>query len=238
MAITLEQISAACALASGVYDGTLKSGAAVNALHTEHGLNESSARDYINQYRAMMQGTVFKRTISAPALEHFLSQILQHRGEGAAKSALSAAWKHVEYYEALQHITLHRFRAVLESFKHRPYARPSVTTMETQLLAAVAQSLADPAARRRRLQSAIKAPIAVVATTTVYVRNPDVVAEVLSRANGQCELCGSAAPFLRKSNGSPYLEVHHKLQLSMGGHDSVENAIAICPNCHRREHFG
>ncbi|OOL15317.1 hypothetical protein BXQ27_32765, partial [Klebsiella aerogenes] len=26
--------------------------------------------------------------------------------------------------------------------------------------------------------------------------------------------------------------------LSNGGEDSVENAIALCPNCHRQAHFG
>jgi 5-methylcytosine-specific restriction protein A len=26
--------------------------------------------------------------------------------------------------------------------------------------------------------------------------------------------------------------------LSTGGEDTLENAIALCPNCHRRAHFG
>jgi 5-methylcytosine-specific restriction protein A len=34
------------------------------------------------------------------------------------------------------------------------------------------------------------------------------------------------------------LEVHHKKQLSEGGEDTVENAIALCPNCHREAHYG
>lgn len=33
-------------------------------------------------------------------------------------------------------------------------------------------------------------------------------------------------------------EVHHKVPLSAGGDDTVENAIALCPNCHRKAHFG
>jgi 5-methylcytosine-specific restriction protein A len=78
----------------------------------------------------------------------------------------------------------------------------------------------------------------VLATVAVYERNADVIAEVLLRANGTCERCGNSAPFLRKSDGSPYLEVHHKVRLADGGDDTVENAIAICPNCHRRAHFG
>lgn len=92
--------------------------------------------------------------------------------------------------------------------------------------------------RLARLKAAPKIPSKVVTSSTGYIRNPDVVAEVLSRSNGMCECCGSTAPFFRKTDGSPYLEVHHKKHLSDGGEDTVENAIAVCPNCHRREHFG
>ncbi|QNP44319.1 HNH endonuclease [Sphingomonas daechungensis] len=93
-------------------------------------------------------------------------------------------------------------------------------------------------ARLNRLKSAPKRPPTVATTAIAYLRNPDVVAEVLYRSQGVCEGCGMNAPFDRKSDGSPYLEVHHKMHLSEGGEDTVENAIAICPNCHRREHFG
>ena len=46
------------------------------------------------------------------------------------------------------------------------------------------------------------------------------------------------APFMKKSNDEPYLEVHHIKPLSQGGEDSLENVKAICPNCHRKIHFG
>lgn len=72
----------------------------------------------------------------------------------------------------------------------------------------------------------------------VFNRNPDVVAEVLTRANGKCEGCSKPAPFKRKKDNSPYLEVHHKIPLAKDGEDKVENAIALCPNCHREKHHG
>ena len=64
------------------------------------------------------------------------------------------------------------------------------------------------------------------------------VVEALNRANGICESCDSPAPFLRAKDQTPFLEVHHWVPLSEGGEDTVENAGAICPNCHRKEHFG
>ncbi len=71
-----------------------------------------------------------------------------------------------------------------------------------------------------------------------FKRNADVVATVLERANGICEYCKEDAPFLRAKDNTPYLEVHHMIRLADGGEDNIENAIAVCPNCHRKLHFG
>jgi 5-methylcytosine-specific restriction protein A len=65
-----------------------------------------------------------------------------------------------------------------------------------------------------------------------------VVAERLEIANGKCEKCGNPAPFIRDKDKTPYLEVHHKIQLSKGGWDELENTEALCPNCHREKHYG
>lgn len=92
--------------------------------------------------------------------------------------------------------------------------------------------------RQNRIKHAKKFPKQVQVITTTYQRNADVIAEVLDRANGICERCGASAPFIRASNGTPYLEVHHNIRLADGGEDTVENAIAVCPNCHRELHFG
>jgi HNH endonuclease len=103
----------------------------------------------------------------------------------------------------------------------------------------VNQSLADtPSNRQLRLQSASRQPERKIVSSVVFARNPDVVAEVLTRANGYCEECNRFAPFLRRFDGTPYLEVHHLLPLAQGGEDAVENAIALCPNCHRKAHYG
>lgn len=72
--------------------------------------------------------------------------------------------------------------------------------------------------------------------SSVFVRNAEVVKETRKRANGICQFCGQAAPFIDK-NGKPYLEVHHVIWLSRGGEDSTSNTVALCPNCHTRMHI-
>ncbi|MFA6191277.1 MAG: HNH endonuclease [Sulfurimonas sp.] len=109
---------------------------------------------------------------------------------------------------------------------------------ETSFEEKIYESTNNSFARKQRLETAKKMPEKVQTTIVNYKRNPDVVAEVLNRANGICEECKQKAPFLRTKDSSPYLEVHHMIQLSQCGKDTIENAIAVCPNCHRKLHYG
>jgi len=82
-----------------------------------------------------------------------------------------------------------------------------------------------------------KSPTKSVSVTSSYSRDENIVAWVLRESKGVCELCREKAPF-EKPNGRFYLEVHHLKRLADGGSDTPENAIAICPNCHKELHFG
>ncbi|SDZ79224.1 5-methylcytosine-specific restriction enzyme A [Thalassobacillus cyri] len=90
--------------------------------------------------------------------------------------------------------------------------------------------------RRQRLANADNVPDKLTVTSTQFKRNADVIAEVLKRADGVCEKCYKPAPFLRANDYTPYLEVHHLKPLAEGGEDTVKNAVALCPNCHREYH--
>lgn len=94
-----------------------------------------------------------------------------------------------------------------------------------------------PEQRLNRIQHAPRIPKKIEVINWVFVRNPDVVAHVLYRANGVCEYCQNNAPFNRRVDGTPYLEVHHIIPLSLGGDDAIDNAVALCPNCHRKTHY-
>ena len=88
---------------------------------------------------------------------------------------------------------------------------------------------------KSRASKSTAKPGSRISTTTTYQRDPNVVNYTLKRANGICELCEQPAPF-KKKNGDPYLEVHHVVQLANDGDDTIENAVALCPNCHRKMH--
>jgi len=96
----------------------------------------------------------------------------------------------------------------------------------------------DYSKRQERLENANQYPESRQSIVRSFKRNADVIVQVLDRANGFCERCECKAPFIRARDNTPYLEVHHKVLLSENGKDTVENAIALCPNCHRELHFG
>lgn len=70
----------------------------------------------------------------------------------------------------------------------------------------------------------------------VYPRSAEVRRGVLHRAAGRCECC--AAPGFLMGNGGVYLETHHVFSLAVEGPDVEWNVVAVCPNDHRRAHFG
>ncbi|MGH8030771.1 MAG: HNH endonuclease [Luteimonas sp.] len=44
-------------------------------------------------------------------------------------------------------------------------------------------------------------------------------------------------PPFKDTGGLPFLEVHHVRHLAEQGSDRTSNAVALCPNCHRRCHL-
>jgi 5-methylcytosine-specific restriction enzyme A len=189
----------------------------------------------------------FLKAIDGVFGEHFKpnAAILNNPGIPVLTFVRAKEGEDFTYRGVFVHKTIHRaqdgskwFELVLaESQPNGVVAEASFVqqTLEQQVKKALAD---DREARLLRLKSAPKMPVKITQTSTAFLRNPDVVAEVLEQAKGFCGACSKPAPFLRASDATPYLEVHHKIPLAAGGEDTVENAIALCPNCHRERHFG
>lgn len=64
----------------------------------------------------------------------------------------------------------------------------------------------------------------------------ELVEYVKRQAQGYCDLCEQPAPIANKDQ-QPYLECHYVIWLSQNGADSLDNIVALCPNCHRKMHI-
>ena len=83
----------------------------------------------------------------------------------------------------------------------------------------------------------IRNPTHQTTQVSIFNRDVNVKAWILKNSHGICEVCKKNAPF-QSFDGLPFLEVHHVKRLADGGTDTITNAVAICPNCHREIHYG
>ncbi|MGY8838017.1 MAG: HNH endonuclease [Enterobacterales bacterium] len=238
--ITIENIQAAYELAKQVYNKKLKLDYAVTILVTEEGFNDNSAKDYINDYKCIIEGNVFKRALSATGIDYYLLSIKKDGTKIEFDNAIKSVRKHITYYEAIRNTNVIKLRQVIS--KHNTIEQyENLIDYSLHTIAFEEQvkksALLSEQCRNEILASSVKVE-KKIAIIEIFNRNPHVVAAVLLRAKGHCEYCGKAAPFRRKKDMTPYLEVHHIIQLADGGEDTVKNAQALCPNCHREKHFG
>ena len=222
-----------------VHENTLTQADASRQLNDEHGVNINSAKIMITVYDRLVRGVIFKRALSSSDMHYYLAQFFAEGGAEALVNPLAALWLHIEYYEDKNSVNLNTLRDVASQFDILMHSGNTLSTINDEFDESVQESLlSSPEERQMRIDGADEIPSSRITTVKVYNRNADVVASVLIRANGICESCGNQAPFIRRKDNTPYLEVHHKIKLADGGKDTVGNAEALCPNCHREAHFG
>jgi len=232
-------IEAAFTISKSVFDGEFSQTEGARQLNQIHNVNTNSAKIMIAVYGKLVKGHEFKRALSFPDMSYYLSRFAEEDNKTFLDNAVSALWKHITYYEEKNDVNLLSLREL-----HSKYLGVSSGIVDLDQLndafndkVKKAQQM-QKGKRQQKILESSSLPKVKTVTVSVYERSPYVVAEVLERADGICEKCNSPAPFQRKKDGSPYLEVHHKRMLSDGGKDTVLNAIALCPNCHREQHFG
>jgi len=235
----MTQIEFAYETSKKVFAGELTQQDAAKCLHAEHGINVNSAKIMIAVYGKMVRGLEFKRALSARDMNYYLARFLADGGPSGLRNPVNALLMHIVYYENRNNVTLNSLREIHTTYSALNNGIKNTDTIQDDFLKSVeeAKELSDEE-RKRRLLASPKQPRTRPVMVITYERNPYVVVEVLKRAQGVCEACKSTAPFRRKKDDTPYLEVHHKIRLADGGFDTVDNAIALCPNCHRKFHFG
>jgi 5-methylcytosine-specific restriction protein A len=122
-----------------------------------------------------------------------------------------------------------RIRKILTDRNVEAFRKSTKQTSLTTTFRPIAFELNDP-------PEGILSPSRISSASTKLARALKIKNWVLEQSRGICEGCNQAAPFL-KPDGLPYLEVHHVKHLANHGSDETSNAVALCPNCHRRCHY-
>lgn len=210
---------------------------------------ESELRGCVQIYKTMLDDELAGRTLNKSAARRSaLSSFLSRR------NASSYEFRMQNISALMEELHLPRIKGYLP--------RRNVGTVRVSLLRLINEALSsdggaalatsDPSALQARSLAAQlmyeftpnlapgpgrAAPVRRPAETWSFVRDPAIVGWVLAHARGKCEICDDPAPFLTR-DAQPYLEVHHVRPLAEGGPDTIDNACATCPTCHRRLHYG
>jgi len=129
-------------------------------------------------------------------------------------------------------------RVVIGNIGKRLFATKERDLQTTEEVIRDVTRRADASTVMARARAAVGKPAKRAVIRQDFERNPWVVAGALLRAKGECEMPRCTRTLFPMEDGQPYLEVHHVLPLGEGGDDSLVNAAALCPHCHRELHFG
>lgn len=114
--ITKREITPLYDMAKRVYHKKIQIEPAISSLVISYGINKNSMKDYINCFKAMMEGKVYKRTINNEATSYYLQEILKDYGTEQLKKAINSVQAHVEYYSLQGKGNLASTRRIISQF--------------------------------------------------------------------------------------------------------------------------
>lgn len=76
-----------------------------------------------------------------------------------------------------------------------------------------------------------------------YVRDPYQAYLIKEKSEWLCDYDSTHITFINKSNNKQYVEAHHLIPMSYQGEyeysiDILSNLVSLCPNCHKKIHYG
>lgn len=117
MKIDSKSIPLAYSLSKKVYEGEIKQSHASKKLAEDGLMNLNSATDYVNNFKLMMSGRKFQRTLNYDSMDYFLRNIYIDYGITHLSKATFALNQHIVYYEELQKVTMKKMRQLLAKYK-------------------------------------------------------------------------------------------------------------------------
>lgn len=198
-------------------------------------MNPSSAADYINGFRCMMEGKRFTRTLNKNSLKFFLEHILIDYGYSKLELALQALLEHIHYYEGYNKTNMRYAREIHASFMRR--LTLSSDELEQQ---EILKKLEDSSDSLEQIRNELRSVTPDSAETVVfkgqgYKRNNKTVAQLKILREFKCQICSTS---ILKKDGTRYVEAAHIDAKSDKGPETPENLIILCPNHHKEFDFG
>lgn len=82
----------------------------------ERGIKQSTTQDYLYNYKYLIEGKRYTRTINTLAIRFYLDKIFKTFGKDILKNALNAMDLHIRYYEKASGNRVKKQKQILEEY--------------------------------------------------------------------------------------------------------------------------
>jgi 5-methylcytosine-specific restriction protein A len=193
-----------------------------NRLSKKFPVKESSIADYIYDFKHMMNGVEYQRTINYDATKYYLENILKDFGYTRFMNALNALEQHINYYETLQNTTMKKQRSLLEEFSKLTINKNDFIYPDD--------------IENDNLFEGTKKQI----TVNAYERSSQARQECINKYGYKCVICDFDFEKIYGDIGKNFIHVHHIKPLSEIDEkykiNPIEDLRPVCPNCHAMLH--
>ncbi|MCW3109880.1 MAG: hypothetical protein JWQ09_4386 [Segetibacter sp.] len=236
MKISTELTPLAYDVSKKVYEKTLTFSEGQKIVVGDKKMNPNSAADYINNFRCLVEGKRFTRTLNAFSMEYFLENISNDYGNAKLSNALFALKEHVEYYEGIQKVRMHKMRVIYDKYLA---AIPLQSPDEQEQNEIVCEILKEKLSRNEILEELRNLsetdPEVIIYKGKTFKRDNKTIAQIKILRNFCCQLCGTT---IKKKDGSNYTEAAHIKAKHLKGRETLDNIILLCPNHHKEFDLG
>lgn len=211
MKITKEMTRAAYLASKNVFSGLMSRQEAIDHLSTEFGLARGSSGDFITNFRHMVHGRKYTRTLNNYSTDYFLKKIREDFELTIYQNALQAGYLHVEYYASIpKGGNLRGIQKILDihsekikSLSQDIYISDSggYGYQNTIIRTGINIDLPDAPENKKKTKT--------INGQIIYPRNPSYAKKSLSDANFLCEISSDHKTFTHKSSKVNFTEAHH-----------------------------
>jgi predicted HNH restriction endonuclease len=235
MKIPNERVPLAYQISKDVYEGKITQNEAKKILVGDNEMNPNSASDYIYNFKNMLKGKIFTRTLNAFSMNYFLENILSDYGLESLKKALVAFNLHIPYYEKQRNTTMHGMREIYDRFLKKTNLQFDEIE-QSQIIKSLLENNSD----REKIITSLKnltpkSSKKVTINSISYKRNNHTVAKIKILRKFECQICGIK---IKKEDGSYYIEAAHISPKKENGPETPDNILILCPNHHKEFDYG
>lgn len=220
-----------------IYDKKYTFSEGLKIITENNEINKNSAADYINNFRYLVQGKRFTRTLNKNSMTYFFENIYKDYGQKVLNNAVHALEKHIEYYENKQNnkYKMYSMRKIYKEYSILVKSSPDEIEQQDIIRDILKNKTSKHEILNELLNQKENEQEKIVYNGKAYKRDNKTIAQIKILRDFQCQICGKS---ILKKDGSKYIEAAHIQPKYLEGAETLNNILILCPNHHKEFDFG